>query len=357
MSELIFANDFLHQHPLWGWWVSLVILFGIVIVWLSNTVSAWQVVKSNILIPLANLFKFKILVRAAIKSDVEGRINQVVDQISMELPKGWATPLSIKWVQNESKDTFFKDNKIVLRIKPLNREDKNFANALYLYIKSSFFPSTKSVLKKAHYEATTLQFCRRIIKQNKPSSNQEFEDDVMEPLVNKNNIILKYLDRLDGIDDRGLFTGIFIREIHAIAKKIKFKANRSDIGSEFTNVLIHLESFLDELSKGDVKESHWYRQGSVDSYGLLLVAHPVKAASGSTQGYINRAKKCAESKINHLYVFGTKGESGFVKEVVRAISIKVFEYELIEEFKLHKDYRGEKGGHGAMFRLKKKIDN
>ena len=127
-----------------------------------------------------------------------------------------------------------------------------------------------------------------------------------------------------------------------------------DIGTEFSEVLKHLEDFLEQFDSEEhiVADSSWVRKGAINSYGLLLVAHPIKAADGTTKAYINRAKERAEKKIHHLYVFGTQEEAAFVKKVIKGIQEVVDDYELQEEFTLHRDYRGDKGGHGALFALK-----
>jgi hypothetical protein len=356
MNNVIFAEGFLESHPLLGWAVSFLIIVVLVLSHLSNTIDSLQSIKSKLLIPLANKLKHKKLVKAAIKSDVESGINTVIDDINQEMPKGWVKPLKISWVRKESRETFINEGNIVIKVEPLDKEDRNFVNALYFYSKNCFFPTTKSVIEETQYEATVMQFCRRIVHQSKPSYESAFNDDILEPAILKRKKIPEYMERLEVIDQRGFFTGVFIREVHNIAKLVRFSSKRSSMGSEFSEVLKHLEEFLGELVSPEVNsisDGKWDRQGSIASYGLILVAHPSKAASGAIKGYINRVKERSNKNIEHLYVFGATSESEFVKEVVEEIKKDAFGYKLIEEFSLNKDYRGEKGGRGALFILDK----
>ena len=191
----VFFGDVLTKYPLLGWIVAAVLVVVAILKHLSDTVSYLQVIKAQIWKPLAGKLKYKKLAKMAIKSDVEGRINKVVSNIQSELPKGWVEPISIQWVQEESKESFISDDRVVMKIEPLDKEEKNFAHALYIYLKKAFFPSTQSVLEDTHYEATMLQFCRRVINESKPTAYEVFEKDIMEPAVAKKQKILEYLER------------------------------------------------------------------------------------------------------------------------------------------------------------------
>lgn len=338
------------QSPVAGWGLAIFLICAYAIKRVSETVSALQIIKSRILIPFANKFKFKKLEKAAIKSDIEGNLNKAVKDIENELPQSWIEPLSIKWVDSEDKNEFMKDNQAVIRLKPLEAEVSNFSRAVYFYFKNSFFPYTRSALPKSHFEAATLQFSRRVIRQSKSEALSEFEEAILEPTIRRMNNVANYLERLESIDERGLFTGVFLREVHEIASKARFTTQRKNLGSEFTRVLRHLEEFLQEYhSKERVTDYKWNRQGPVCSYGLILVAQSNKAAQGLINGYVHRAQDRANDKIDHLYVFGAEEERKFTKEVINSIVGKVPQYELTEVFDLHRDYRGKPGGTGALF--------
>ncbi len=338
-----------------GWIFAALLVLITLLGKLSETISSLKTIKASILTPLASWFGHKKLVKAAIKNDIEGNVNKVVDKIRGELPDGWADPLSIQWVASESVENFIQDNQPVLRIKPLKEASGNFSQAVYLYFSNTFFPQVKSILPEAHTEAATLQFCRRVITDGKPSARESFENDVLEPALQRQPTIAKFLERLDKIDKKGLLTGVFIREVHNIALKVRFTTKRQSVGSEFSEVLTHLEEFADGVkAKKPLEDYQWSRKGPVCTYGLVLVAMPSKAASGAVKGYVNRAKEKANKKVDHLYVFGTSEEVKFANEVIQAIQEGVVEYKMKQQYKLYRDYRGKRGGIGALFTLKDK---
>jgi hypothetical protein len=92
----------------------------------------------------------------------------------------------------------------------------------------------------------------------------------------------------------------------------------------------------------------WYRKGEANSYGFLLVAQPFHF---SINPYLKRAREHYSNGIERLYVMGANQEKRFVKRVIKRI-VNETSYNLLELFELHKDYRGESGGIGAMFDAK-----
>jgi hypothetical protein len=337
-----------------GWIVAVLLFTGIVITWLANYVNSIAILKSNIVTPLVKYLRFKRLEKSAIKSDIEGHVNKTIRQIRRELPPGWLDPLSIQWVREETAAAFISDDKIVMRVAPLEREQSNFVNALYIYLRTALFPRSRSVLEETHFESAVLQFARRIVDEQDHDLLVAFEAEVLEPAVGRRQKVVEYLERLDKLDSRGLLTGMFIREIDSSARAIQFKKVRSNFGSEFVEVLSHLETFLGGLGQEDpVPEALWARSGVGGTYGLLLVAHPEKAAGDLVKGYVNRARDRAQTGVNRLYVFGGANQSPFVDKVIAAIGASVEGYTCVEEFALHRDYRGSVGGKGALFELQR----
>jgi len=328
-------------------WILLSIAFLIwVIKILSDTITRLQIIKSNIFIPLAKIFKFKRLVKEAIKNDIKGNVNSFVKEFETELPKGWIKEMEIKWVKEETQESFIEDNNIVIRMLPMNNQDLNFVNATYLFIKESLFPKTKRVIPFVHRETAILSLCHRIIRTKRKEYLDCFEENILENSMQKNKTILNYLERYNYIDNFGFFTSAFIREIDKIAKEVRFKKEQNKIEQEINLVLKHIEKFIRD--KGDIPDNEWHREGLVAKYSFLLIAKPGMVYTG-VKPYIKRAKKAFNSGVSRLYIFGTSSEKEFARKVINSISKSIPECILEETFKLSNDYRNKKGGIGALF--------
>jgi len=286
-------------------------------------------------------WKHKILEKKAIASEIESVVNETITGLQNELPNGWVPRATIKWVDYDIKEEDLIEGETILRIRPAENQDVNLINGIYYFFTKSLFPGTKEIIPQNIRKAVTLQILRRTIFDKKPFLSDKFEKGILESAVKSDSSIVGFIEKCENIDGKGFFTGSFLREIHEIASRSQFKNLRNRIEEEINGVLDHVKGFVDNIHK----ESIWFRKGPATSYGFLLVAQPLH---GGVEPYIKRIKKCLEKGIERIYVMGTSQEIKFVEKVISAIA-KLPECRLVEIFKLHRDYRGDRDGIGALF--------
>ncbi|MGD0577039.1 MAG: histidine phosphatase family protein [Candidatus Staskawiczbacteria bacterium] len=341
--------------------ILLVIFFCLlgIISFFADISPKFEIFKAKICLPLAKKWKNKQLSKQAIKADIKGNVNLAVSKFTSELPPGWLIPMEFQWVQYESKDDFLNENEVVIRLRPVESQDANFVNAVYCFLRKSFFPRTKKVIPEVYREASVLFASNRIIESQKPELINLFNESIFESEIDKDNKILDVFDRYKKMDGRGFFSGTFLREVHSVASDVKLSPLRNKMREETNNIIKHIEEFIklyDEGSKGEKKqgtipEDKWHRLGPITKYGFLLIARPSIASkyAKGIQTFVHRAKKDALEGVERLYAFGSNNEKEFAEQVINAISKQIPEYKLVEKFSLSNDYRGEKGGVGALF--------
>ncbi len=176
---------------------------------------------------------------------------------------------------------------------------------------------------------------------------KKFEKDFIEQSIELDPDIAGYIGDYAYIDKYGYFTGTYLREIHRIADNVRYTDMRSRIENEFKGILAHIKDFIDSYPNRAPREL-WHRKGESSSYAFLLVAQPFHA---NIRPYLKRAKEHYLNGIERLYVMGVNQERTFVKKVIKKITSET-RYNLLELIELHKDYRGESGGIGAIFDAK-----
>jgi hypothetical protein len=342
--------EFVQGNP----WTGYVIAFGLIAIFLlyqfANIWPGFKLLKAEILTPLAKRWKFKRLVKAAQSSQIEGTVNTMVRKIKGQLPKGWIPEVEIEWVDFIGRDDFLKENEVVIRMRPLEDQDSNLVNAIYYFFKKNCFPKTKTVIGENYREAAILSICKNLINKFNPKLKSSFEDYVLEPVVGSKSNLLNFMDRYDKLDQRGFFTGSFIREIQEIATEAKFTHLRSQINTEVQEILKHTEEFISvyDSQSHKIPPANWNKIGPITKYSFLLVARP---DSSNIEPYLNRAREKQTQGISRLYVFGTKEENAFAKKVISHIA-KLPNFKMVEQFQLSNDYRGQSGGIGALFSIK-----
>ncbi len=337
--------QYLKDHPYLGWAIAAALIFLLVISFLASTIPKVEIVKSTILKPLARWLKFKKLEKAAIKSDVKGNINMAADELRNELPKDWVKQAQIEWVQKEDPADFAESEMVVLRMRPLNNQDRNYVTALFYYMRKIIFPGHKGVIPENHLEATALFLARRYLDKTRPDAKKVFEDCILEPKIDKRKNILDCIENYTPLDQRGFYSGFFLRESEKVAEKSKFSNSRYSVGSEVSDILKHAKQFIDK--KGSIDDFYWHHKGKLSSYAFVLVANPYKSRQ-NTQPYVNRALEKVKIGTERIYIFGTEKEKWFVEKVIKDIVNKT-NLELVEQYELHRDYRGKLGGIGALF--------
>ena len=294
---------------------------------------------------LARKLKHRKLEKKAIASDIENTVNEIVLELQSELPVGWVNRASIEWVDRDIKEDDLTDGEMIIRIRPLENQDINLINGIYFFFSKIIFPGAKEIIPVNVRKATALQISRRTIDYQKPFLSERFEKNILEPSIKEDSSVVEYIDKFDEIDKKGFFTGSFLREIHEIATRSKFKELRNRIEEEIKSVLFHIEEFTKNIPNRGNPEWRWSRKGPATSYAFLLVAQPFH---GGVNSYVGRIKKYLEQGVERVYVMGANQERFFVKKVFSAVS-KLPEAHLVELFTLNKDYRGDSKGIGALF--------
>ncbi len=342
---------FIEARP--GLWFTLllivVLLWGLN--WLANFIPQLDILRSRILLPLARKYKQRKLVKSAIKSDIRGHVNREIAKMKNYLPSGWVGEMDVDWVETEEPTTLSDDNRIVVRIRPVEDQDRNFVNAAHHYLRSSFFPKTQEVVPKSHYEASVLYVCRKVIEGRSPEAKTIFEDHILEPAIQRHRLIPSHLDDYMELNKRGFFTGTFLRELHLMATDARFTGARGNMTQETAGVIKHIKDFIVGFDgEGDMPPDAWYNDGSISKYSILLVAKPVKI-QGGIDPYINRARSRFQSGGKRLYVFGSNSESRFANAVISGIEGTIDNIRLVERFDTPFDYRGNEKGIGAVFEV------
>jgi len=309
---------------------------------LSNLFPKLTRLKKNLFGFLHQHFKFKILEKKAIALDIEGAINETVLELQGELPAGWVRKASIKWVK-EQKASDLNEGEIILRIRPHEKQDSNLVNGVFSFFVDSLFPETKEIVPECTQKAIAIQISRRTIEEKRAYALNSFENEIVEREIKIDPRILTYLEDFKLLDQRGFFTGSFLREVDTVAHKIRFLPDRQTFFDEIKYIINHNKGFIEALP--EVPNHLWTRKSTTSSYRFLLVKNPYKYKH---KIYVNRAKMSLDDGIEHLFILGAEVEKEFINKVIEEIE-KIPNYRLAEKYSLHKDFRGNEKGIGALF--------
>lgn len=344
-------DKIIRLNPYTGYILALIFVILFLLDKLSDSIASLTTIKSKILIPLANNLQFKFLQRAAIKSDIQGKINQKISVISNELLNEKLKPLEIEWVKNSSVEDFIQEGKILVRLRPLKNQNENLLNVTEPYLESILIPKSKSRLQQVQRKAI-VHFTTQVIIADSESLLEKFYQNYYLPDCQKNKSLPEYFKKMEFIYKRGLFFSVAITSLESATDKNKFI--KVDLGSEFYQILDHLIQFIENLNKLDRSKNNimWEYRTSDISYSLLLVAQPFKAVSGDVSPYLKRAKEDLKN-TNLLFIAFSHQERVFGYKVTSELE-KYKEVIFLEELHSQFDYRGAKDGIVRIYKTNNK---
>lgn len=296
---------------------------------------------------LADLFRVRALRKRAIASGIENVLNQVVSELRRELPEGWISRASIQWVGKTLPATI-KDRELILRIRPHEKQDFNYLNAIYYFFSNSIFPNTQEVVPSNIKKAASLYLSKRSITNRQPYLIDNFEKHFFNQSTIDEQEVVGYYGDYIRIDEFGFFNSAFIREVDTLAASIRLSRERKNIENEICNILNHLLKF-EKLNKLTIQTDEWHKKLSATSYGFLLVARPDTQLAKGIDPYVKRARQQLKYGVKRLYVFACQSDEIFFNKVVVSLRDEIREYKLYETFNLYKDYRGQQNGKAALF--------
>lgn len=340
MPENDILDKIANSHP--KLWLCLAILFFLALISnkLFSIIFNLSKFKAKIFLPLAKKFKFKQLQRAAIKYDIQGKVNEGISLISNELLSNNIKPLEIVWVKNPTTESFIEEGKILVRIRPLENQDDNTINVVRPYLESVIIPKSKIYLQESQKNAIIDFSTKEILSKNDKLLNR-FHDTYYLPNCKKYKRLESYFGKMGTVNKRGLFYSVFITSLEFAAEKSRFI--KTSLSEDYLNILDHLIVFSQGIGKYEENDSgKWRFGGSTLSYDMLLVAAPSKANRGDYRPYIKRAEdKLKTSDL--LFVAFSNDEKKFGNLVAQNIE-KNLDVKLIDELITKYDYRQNLGG-------------
>ena len=302
---------------------------------------------------LADWTKNKSLVKQAKTAKVEETLNDILAGFQEELPLGWVRQVSVKWV-SKLDPLDLKEGDAVLRVEISESQDNNLLSSVFRFFSSSLFPGLKEVIPSSVRDSVSLQFSRRVVEEQHPYLSKVFTEELLESQINKEKELVEFLEDFRILDEKGFLSAIFIRELNEIGMRARHKPLRNIMKAEASSLAKHSKLFIEEFEDDNSSEDEvWFREGPETSYAIILVADEQKSRFQGVKPYVNRAHKWEEQNIERLYILGASKQRKFANKVINAIA-SLSGYTLAELFDTNRDYRGKKGGVGAVFVAKKR---
>lgn len=239
-----------------------------------------------------------------VKHDIQGRINAFSQQVLAKEIANWEpVGIDIVWIKaHEKPEDFFKDNKLVVRMRHHQDQDRNFLFAAMVFISKSVLTKAKKYLSSNQKESFDLFICKKLCMREKPRVLEKFFDDYFAPSTDASKRITELLSQYEIIDRVGMFYGVLVQELNFLGEKVFLKPRSGKIVEEVT----HLINFLEQCSNREIGDEtvETNFEGKYCRCGIVIIAKQIMRILGDTKPYVNYIDELIGKNIENIYLVG-----------------------------------------------------
>jgi len=304
---------------------------------------------------LAGLFKgFSSKARKThIASRIRGHAMKSIKSLNAERSGLLPNDLKIEWVKDEDKDTFIRNNQVVIRMRQSANPHENFVNAMMGFVSSGLLSKERTYFDKKVMQAADISIVKRLILEASKESLSFFNDKILTPLFESDDDLFEYLEDIATLDGNGMFVNILLNEFMKAGQKAYPAFTDPGLIAESKEFLYYLRTIArnEHSSHDELNFNREYFKTAV-----VLTANDETYKKKGIKPYTSIISKLINNGIESIYVFGLGRKIEVAETVVREIEKKDIRIiECKKNFYSHKklDFTGRVRGICIEIRAKK----
>lgn len=245
---------------------------------------------------------------------IQGKINSFIKSINSEVEDLLPYELRIQWIsENINKQSFIKNGKVVVMLKYHKNQDENLSRATLFYMKEAVIPEARPHIHFKLSESIDLMMTKKALYSfaEARSSFNYFLREILRPKTESDSEIKEFCTIIDGLEERGLFTRVLLRELKELGYK---RAGLTETGEtvfetgEFTK-------FLNKIAQKETGEDVPLTfNRTFIKVAIILIARPETEVWGINP-FIKRIKEKIKERINVIYIFARGNNIKLAKKV------------------------------------------
>lgn len=259
---------------------------------------------------------FKFFRKKAIRFQIEGPLTKALKRISKELPEMDIPDLKINWVNSDNIQTKLKEGKAIIKLKYDNDNSRNVIKATSIYVKDAFLVNSKPYLSENFIKAIDLTVTKKILLNSDIKNKGNIIPIFINENKNENNEVFEKCEKLEEIDDNGLFTRVILRELNSLGEKQFGRTPK---------VEHHIESeeFLDFIYSVVTREyddnTPLVYNKKVFKVGFLLVAKAETYIKYGLEAYYRRIRLGLASGVKTFYLLARSEKVEILEKVAKEL--------------------------------------
>jgi len=309
------ANDFIKGFFAGGISITAVVIF-LAFLWIKYPNNV-KIVLSQIWYVLSFVFK-KWAGRRYVKTHLEGTLGKKIKKINKEIHGLDADKIKIVLIQTKTREAFIKERTLLIRLQRKENHYENLVNVAVIYAEKFLYRKLELHLDNEQKASINLYTAKSLLKNRGEEALQFLHKNYYLPVARDNENIQTYFEKLEKIDDKGLFYNIFVQEMVFLGNKVYFKKKPVGINLEIKKFVNFLENFA-QRERGEMNIEKTFLGINI-KVAFILVALREKRELGLMNSYVYYAEKLLSQGIESIYALGWGANVAFVHEVATAIT-------------------------------------
>lgn len=262
---------------------------------------------------------FKGAHKQYVRLDLQGRLNEFAKGLGEDAPFLASTRVHIEWTDDEvTRKNFLRDDKVILRLRRNDPEDRNFVHGAYMFVSASMLAKGKRYLSPSQRQSLDLYMTTELLEKEKPTVLGFFLDEYLHPETkDKDSKITKYFDSFAVIDKGGLFKSVVLQELNYLGDKVFGQRQDDKIISEVNALIEFLEPIATRQIGGgsDLNFQRLYCR-----FAIVIVGKPAKVIAAGHLPYVDYVRKqLIPRRIETLYLVSIRDNRAVVDEVCNSL--------------------------------------
>jgi len=269
---------------------------------------------------IAGLFAglFSSARKTQIASQIRGRTMKAVKKINSKENPFLPHDLKIEWVRDENKDTFLKNNQIIIRMRQSSNPHENFVNAMMSFVSSGLLLKERSYIDPKIMKAADISVVKKLILEASEDSLNFFNNHIMESLLEEDNDIKEYIHEIATLDGNGMFLNILLNEFSKAGQQIYPEILDPGLVAESKEFLGYLYRIAADI-RASTNDGLTFNRDYF-KVAIILTAKTETYEKKGLRPYINAVAASINSGVKTIYIFGLGKKIDIAKEVAKTVS-------------------------------------
>lgn len=240
--------------------------------------------------------------RRAVQYGLQWRVNRFADDIARETGNPVPTRAVVQWTGAEEEPThFFAENRLVLRLHPHERQDRNLVTASVLLVSQTLVRRSKRFLSKRQARSVDLYAVDRLLSASAATALDLFREEIIGPETDADSELADLIRRYRHIDRANLFFAVFVRELGYLGQKLLVRPYNDAVIGDVKKLIEFLVRYTDRKQGEHIPME---LQGRVLRCAIMIVALRVKRDIGETRPYTSRLGDLKRAGYETVYLVG-----------------------------------------------------